>query len=209
MKHFSYGAPFLEINAQVLRRYAACAGEEEVREAEKRWLEKIEKEWNDSRNNNGGEQGDIWEGGNLNRREMIEDDSEDSEGEKQDVADEGDGGVTLPSYQPEIPASSDDNDEEEMIELRKRVLASKPFSNPSTDTKPQPERIPHPTGGARPEDSDAESDFADDSAFDNIINATSATDRTGIQAKQRPKGNTGKGISVSFSRTQVDAPKQR
>ncbi|KAL8926533.1 MAG: hypothetical protein Q9208_002860 [Pyrenodesmia sp. 3 TL-2023] len=216
LQHFSYGKPFLEINAQVLKRYAACKDEEEVRECEKRWLAKIEKEWKDSRSGDAGE-GDIWEGGNLNIREAVdsddsdEDNSDEDDNENNENADEADGGVSLPSYQPEIPESEDD-DEEEMIELRRRVLASKPFSNPSTDTKTQPGRISRPPAAPPSDDSDAESDVSgivDDSAFDNIIDATPVTDRTGIQAKQRLKGPAGKGMSVSFSRTDVEAPKRR
>lgn len=200
----------------MLKRYAACKDEEEVKECEKRWLSKIEKEWKDSRSGDGAE-GDVWEGGNLNMREVVdsddsdEDDSDDEGNEKDEKADEADGGVTLPTYQPDIPESEDD-DEEEMIELRKRVLASKPFSNPSTNTKAQPERVPRPPAAPPSDDSDAESDvsgIADDSAFDNIIDATPVTDRTGIQAKQRLKGPVGKGMSVSFSRTDVEAPKRR
>lgn len=197
-----------------MKRYAACKDEAEVKECEKRWLAKIEKEWKASRNGDTGER-DVWEGGNLNRREVVDSDGEDEDSDDEDAAteektDEGDGGVTLPSYQPEIP-ESDDDDEEEMIELRRRVLASKPFSNPSIDTKAQPERISRPPVAPLSDDSDAESDvsgIADDSAFDNIIDATPVTDRTGIQAKQRPKASAGKVMSVSFSRTDVEAPKR-
>ncbi|KAL8932221.1 MAG: hypothetical protein Q9211_006450 [Gyalolechia sp. 1 TL-2023] len=213
LQHFSYGKPFLEINAQVLKRYRACKDEEEVKECEKRWLDKIEKEWNDSRNG-GGDEADIWEGGNLNRRELIdsdddEDDGEVSEGSQDDRVDGDAGGVSVTPYQLEIPESEND-DEEEMIELRKRVLASKPFTNPSTDTRPQPEKISRPL--APPiDDSDAESDvscIADDSAFDNIISATPVTDRMGIQTKQGMKNRVSKTNSVSFSRADIAAPKK-
>lgn len=213
LQHFSYGKPFLEINAQVLKRYKACKDEEEVKECEKRWLEKIEQEWKASRSGEGDED-DLWKGGNLNRRETIdseeeEDGSGDSEDNPDDQVDGDEGGVSVTPYQLEIPESEDD-DEEEMIELRKRVLASKPFSNPSTDTKPQLETISRPL--APPiEDSDAESDVSgieDNSAFDNIIDATPVTDRSGIQAKQRLNSRPSKINSVSFSRTDVAAPKR-
>ncbi|KAL8932497.1 MAG: hypothetical protein Q9216_006810 [Gyalolechia sp. 2 TL-2023] len=213
LQHFSYGKPFLEINAQVLKRYKACKNEDEIKECEKRWLEKIEKEWKDSRNG-AGDEGDIWETGNLNRRETIdsdddEDGSEDSEGNQDDKVDGDDGGVSVTPYQLDIPGSEDD-DEEEMAELRKRVLASKPFSNPSSDTRPQPEKISRPCPPPV-DDSDAESNVSgieDNSAFDNIIDATPVTDRAGLRAKQGMKSRVSKTNSVSFSRTDIAAPKK-
>lgn len=189
----------------MLKRYAACKDEEEVKGCEKRWLEKIEKEWKDSRDGGVGGDADAWAGGNMNMREMMDSDDEDEEsgdGAEDDEEAGAAGGVTIPN----IPVSEDD-DEEEMAELRRRVLASKPFSNPSITTeKAQPER----TSRAPPvtDDSEAESDVSgigdDDTAFDNIIDATPVTDRTGIQAKQRLKGNT-----VAFSRMEVGAPRKR
>ncbi|KAL9036246.1 MAG: hypothetical protein Q9214_006218, partial [Letrouitia sp. 1 TL-2023] len=120
LKHFSYGKPFLEINSQILKRYAACKDEEEVKEAEKRWLEKIDREYKRSREDREG--GDIWEGGNLNRREIGDSDSEDGasgnsgEGNEESDDDEGGGGVDVGNYSFDIP--DEENDEEEMAELR-------------------------------------------------------------------------------------------
>ncbi|KAL9009332.1 MAG: hypothetical protein Q9173_005629 [Seirophora scorigena] len=213
LKHFSYGKPFLEINAQVLKRYAACKDEVEVKGCEKRWLEKIEKEWKDSRDGGGGEAGgDAWAAGNMNTRETLDSDDDEESGDAEEDEEAGaGGGVTITSHHPNIPVS-DDDDEEEMIELRRRVLASKPFSNPSTNAgnKPQPERTSRPTAAApSDDDSEAESDvsaIADDTAFDSIIDATPVTDRTGIQAKQRMKGNAAS--SVTFSRTEGGAPRK-
>lgn len=212
LQHFSYGKPFLEINAQVLKRYKACKNEEEVKECEKKWLEKIEQEWKTSRSG-GCDEEDIWKGGNLNRREIMdsddeEDGSEGSENNADDQVDGDEGGVSITPYQLEFPESEGD-DEEEMMELRKRVLASKPFSNPKIDTRSQPETISKPL--APPiEDSDAESDVSgiDNSAFDNIIDATPITDQSGIQAKQRLTSRPSKTNSVSFSRTDIAAPKK-
>ena len=39
---FSYGQSFLDINEEVLERYAACKDEEEVKKAEEEWLAKID-----------------------------------------------------------------------------------------------------------------------------------------------------------------------
>ena len=100
--------------------------------------------------------------------------------------------------------SEDEDDEEEMAELRRRVLASKPFTNPSREEKKPPEKVERTV----PVDSDSESgsDLADNEAFDNIIDATPVTDRTGINAKQRLR-NDGEASAV-FSRSVISAPKR-
>ena len=214
VSHFSYGQTFLEINAQILKRYAACATEGEVKEAEKVWLAKIEREYNDSRaEGEGSGKEDAWRGGNMNRRPVIDSDDEDDSdidgAEESDAEDDQDGGVGVDKDLLEDLDETDD--EEEMAEIRRRVLKSKPFVNPrQDDEKAPPEKIARPV--PPPVDSDAESgsdvDGGDDVAFDNIINATPVTDRTGIQAKQRLKGGGNEAISATFSRTVVGAPKE-
>lgn len=159
----------------------------------------------------------------MNRRPVVDSDEEgdeddiDVDGEK-DSEEDTDGGVGV---QPgDLPPS---DDEEEMAEIRRKVLQSKSFANPThPDEKPAPQRIAKPQSQQQqkqlPEDSDAESGsdiegLEDDRAFDSIINATPVTDRTGIAARQRAKGGGGGGgaaqISVGFSRTTVGAPKHR
>ena len=209
---FSYGEPFLEINSQLLKRYAACTSEEEVKKAEEVWLEKIEREYAESRaEGNGADKEDAWKGGNVNRRPVIDSDEEDdsgSGGEEHDEGEEGeeeeDGGVEVD--RDPLDLSDESDDAEEMAELRRRVLQSKPFTNPSADSKPQPQKISRPD--PLPTDSDAESgsDVSDNEAFDNIINATLVTDRTGIEAKQRLK--RAEASSAVFSRNIVSAPKK-
>ncbi|KAL8766735.1 MAG: hypothetical protein Q9209_006557 [Squamulea sp. 1 TL-2023] len=215
LQHFSYGKPFMEINAQVLKRYAACKDEEEVRDCEKRWLEKIEREYTDSRDS-AGFGGDAWEGGNMNRREILDSDDEESDDENRSENDEDgnvaeEGGVSVTPYSLDMPEFEDGNGEQEMAELRRKVLASKPFSNPSMDHKPGPQRVLlHTTLGQAESSDDAESgsNIGDDAVFDHIIDATPDTDRTGIQAQQRwKKGNTQK-ISASFTLEKVAAPKK-
>ncbi len=211
LKHFSYGEAFLDINSQLLKRYSACTSEEEVKKAEEVWLAKIEREYSGSRR--GGDDAteeDAWRGGNTNRRPVIDSDDENEEegtegDDDEEEDDDGEGGVEVEKDPLDI--SSDSDDEEQMAELRRKVLQSKPFTNPSDQKqKPQPEKISRPE--ALPIDSDAEpdSDNGEDDAFDNIINATPVTDRTGIQAKQRLKGQ--ENVSAVFSRTVVGAPKK-
>ena len=214
---FSYGEAFLDINAGLLKRYAACKDEEEIKKAEENWLAKIEREYAESRlekkENEGNE--DAWKGGNMNRR-AIDDSDDDEDGEDGEKKEKGEGDEDDEEEEEEeerdrfeLPPESDD--EEEMAELRRRVLASKPFSNPSVpEPKKELERIPRPEPPTKlAEDSDAESgsDIGEDDEFDNIINATPVTDRTGILAKERSK-KMDQSLSATFSRSTLHAPKR-
>lgn len=182
---FSYGPAFLEINDTVLKRYAACKDEDEVKKAEEEWLAKIENEWREDREDREAKKDDAWRGGNLNRRQLdVDDESGSAEGEAESGEDDDGsetssmGGIQLGGPKPgELPPSHDEeedeeeerdpfdlppsDDEEEMAELRRRVLASKTFSNPSSDPSGRTdlERIQRPSqsASALPEDSDAES----------------------------------------------------
>ena len=204
--HFSYGEPFLEINAQLLKRYAACTNEEEVKKAEELWLTKLEREYSESRvgSTTAGTEDD-WKGGNVNRRPVIESDEDDSsEQGEQDVDDSDSGGVDLDGHHLGFPAE-DEDDEEEMAELRRRVLASRPFSNPSKDEKPPLEKI-EPMQKPMESDSESGSDIEDNTAFDRIIDATPVTDRTGINARQRSHQNQPE--SAVFASSVIHAPKK-
>lgn len=209
LQHFSYGQPFLDINSQLLKRYAGCRDEAEIKKAEQTWLEKIEREYSESRAEKGNNpDGDAWAGGNVNRRDIL--DSDDSDGEGGNVSQEEDeneesslgNGVLL-----DLPEEEED-DEEEMAELRRKVLACRPFSNPSTN-EPSKASSSQPLQKQTPlHESDAESgtDNGEYDDFDQIANATPVTDRTGIVARERQKRLDN--ASASFSRTVVPAPKK-
>ena len=206
LEHFSYGEPFLQINSQLLRRYAACTNEEEVKKTEEHWLSKLEREYSESRIVGSTAGGDAWEGGNSNIREP--DDSEDEDNSDVQGSQEGDdsevGGVELNSRALDLP--EEDDDEEEMAELRRKVLASKPFANPVPDNRPPPKTVaPEKSTEV---DLDQASDLSDEDndAFDNIIDATPVTDRTGINAQQRMRSP--QGSSVVFSRSSINASKK-
>ncbi|KAK6443632.1 ribosome biogenesis protein tsr3 [Oleoguttula sp. CCFEE 5521] len=239
---FSYGEAFLEINDAPLKRYAASVDEEGIKQAEKDWLEKIEGEWKKDREEKGEQKGqeDVWAGGNMNRRNAGRDDESDEDASDDEEGDEDSdgsslGGIQLGGPKPGQKASNEDgeeeeeetdpfalppsDDEEEMAELRRRVLASKPFANPSKHPQPDtdraaPERLTRPSQPALPIDSDAESgsDIGDqeDDDFDNIMNAAPITDRAGIAAAQRKRAMEREGkLSVKFSRTVVEAPRKQ
>ncbi|KKZ65779.1 hypothetical protein EMCG_08413 [[Emmonsia] crescens] len=196
MNKFSYGREFLEINSQLLKRYAACKTEEDVKSAQEHWLEKIEKEYSESRVGSGAD--DMWTVGNTNRRDIPDSEDEDEEGSEggEEEGEEEDYSGRDPYALPE-----ESDDEEEMAELRRRVLNSKPFTNVTADettSKPQLEKVKRPETsrnglaetalGSRQAnivDSEDSEDGGEDEAFDKIINATITTDRTGILAKPR------------------------
>lgn len=189
---FSYGESFLEINEEVLELYKACETDEEVLKCQEEWLVKIEKEYSDRRaprNVTGdGEEHLLVDG---------EEAGEKAEGEEDDSEDEGRGDPY------DLPPESDD--EEEMAELRRRVLLSKPFANGKDDEEDRKplERVTRtpavvPTkhddiesegdeDGNEDEEEDQPSDDGEDDAFDNLMKAGPLTDRTGITAKQRAR----------------------
>lgn len=186
-----------------------------MKKAEEVWLAKIEREYNASRaDRDTTTEQEKWNRGNKNREDVDVDDDDDDYGENVDGSDkandgdedEDEDGVAIKDP---YELSEESDDEEEMAELRRKVLASKPFANPQYDEpKAPPERIPR-TEPPPPEDSDAESgsDLGGDEEFDSIINATPVTDRTGITAKQRLRSHDAG--SATFSRTVLDAPKKR
>ena len=223
LSHFAYGQSFLDINSSILKRYAACADEADIKKTEEAWMARLEKEYADSRaEGDDGPETDIWKGGNTNHRAPIsseDEDEEDDEDEEGGEDGEGVDGIYLgkkppkPVEEPEdekdpFDISDDDDDEEEMAELRRRVLASKPFSDPSDPAqKKPPEKISRPVPLKEDSEVEPDSDNGDDDEFDNIIDATPVTDRTGINAKERAKSSEPL-ASATFSRSVVGAPKR-
>ena len=231
LSSFSYGQAFIDINEGVLKKYAAAKDEEGVKKAEEAWLEKIEKEYSEDRAEREANEDDVWRGGNVNRIRVKDQDSEDDDDDDEDSDDEDgeghsrkktEGGDSGSDEEDEVDdrdpygmPPSDDDDEEEMAELRRRVLASKPFANPAPpvvndddDKPPQTQRFARTEPAPQDADSDAESGSdlgdGDDDDFDNVINATPVTDRTGIARKEKQKQQDK--ISATFSRAVVDAP---
>ena len=213
LQHFSYGKTFLEINSQLLRRYAGCQDEEEVKKTEETWLKKLEREYAKSRAE--GAEDDAWAGGNTNRLEMEESEEEDGDEEGSEEDDDDDDlqlgqGVSL-----DLPPSEDEEEAAEMAEIRRKILASKPFAESVSETKVE-KIIPSEPAKDEAEietepplvDSDAESGSAGDDYddFDQIANATPVTDKTGLVARERAKKL--EIASASFSRTTLSAPKR-
>ncbi|KAF5677204.1 pre-rrna-processing tsr3 [Fusarium heterosporum] len=229
LEPFSYGPSFLEINSSLLKRYAACADEAEIKKTQEEWMEQLEREYAESR-----EEGndDMWTSGNTNRRRMDSSSDEDEDGDEDDS--EGGGsvdGIYLGKKplkpQPEeeeeekdrYAISDDSDDEDAMAEIRRKVLASKTFANPnpSQQEEKKPASIPNPhqhqqqfkpNTSVQP-DSDNErsgsDDGEDDDEFDNIIEATPVTDRIGL-AKLEKERSQATVTTRTFSSNAVGAP---
>ena len=221
LSHFSYGSAFLEINSSILKRYAACTDEADIKKTQEAWMQRLEREYADSRaDGENGPETDMWKGGNSNHR--MPQSSDEDEGEDEDDSDEHVDGIYLGKKPPKKGAETvesekerdpfdisddDEDEEEEMAELRRKVLASKPFSDPRATEKEAPQKISRPLPLKEDSEFEPDSDNGDDDEFDNIIDATPVTDRIGIQAQQRAK--TADPLhSASFSRSIVGAPKK-
>ncbi|OQD75082.1 hypothetical protein PENDEC_c008G05420 [Penicillium decumbens] len=204
LKNFRYGEAFLEINSELFKRYAACATEEDVKKAEEEWLAKIEQEYEDSRAEG---TDDIWTTGNTNRmpakRGSDDEDEDDESGEEDSQNEESEDEVDKDPF----AISDDSEDEDQMAEIRQKILNSKSFQNPSDeDHQRQPEKIERPEPAYVDSDAESGSAGSEDEDFDNIINATTVTDRTGIKEIQRRRGK--ETVTASFSRTEISAPKR-
>jgi pre-rRNA-processing protein TSR3 len=218
LQHFPYGKPFLEINSQLFARYQRCKDEEEVKKAEENWMKKLDREYERSRKE-GDDGGDAWAGGNLNRQEVYDESSEeDDEDEDEDGEEDEDGGFVQQGVSLDLPPDEEDEEEEAMMaEIRRKVLASKPFQDPGKTAKEEKNEPidaqrsdamlknepPRPPLVDSDEESGSDEDFDD---FNKIVNATPVTDRTGIVARERAKKL--EVASASFQREVISAPKR-
>lgn len=230
LEPFSYGPSFLEINSSLLKRYAACTDEASVKKTEEEWMEQLEREYAESR-----EEGndDMWTSGNTNRRRMDpsdDDEEDDDEDEEEDGDKDSIDGIYLgkkPQTQQEeeeeekdrYAISDDSDDEDAMAEIRRKVLASKTFTNPNQDDDDKkPATIPNPqqqqqqkfkpATDVQPDSDNGDSDEDDDDEFDNIIEATPVTDRIGL-AKLEKERSQATVTTRTFSSNAVGAPYRR
>ena len=251
---FSYGPSFLEINASILRRYAACTDEADVKKTEAEWMERLEREYAESR-----EMGkdDMWTSGNTNRRTLVSSDEgdDDDDDEDDDARSDDEGSVdgiylgkrSMDPKPGETPATEDDHgddrkdrdpfdisddsddDSAAMAEIRRKVLASKTFSNPNPEAATEadgnkPATIPRPQQRQQfkvdmdlqpdsdngddddhGDDEDVDEGEDEDDEFDNIIEATPVTDKIGL-AKLEKERSQATVSSRTFSSNVVSAP---
>ncbi|KJZ72419.1 hypothetical protein HIM_08222 [Hirsutella minnesotensis 3608] len=246
---FPYGKSFLEINSTILSKYAACVDDADVKRTEAEWMERLEKEYTDSRDRGGD---DMWTSGNTNHRLPASSDDEAEDGEEEDARSQDDDSVdgiylgkrpldptpseahaqALEGASEKDPFDISDDDAADdaaaMEEIRRKVLASKTFSNLSTEpehedqgNRKQPATIPRPQRQQYKVDLDLQPDSDndsisdghssggddDDDEFDNIIEATPVTDKIGLAKLEKERSR----VTVSsraFSSGAVSAPRR-
>lgn len=229
---FSYGPSFLEINSSLLKRYAACADEAEIKKTQEEWMEQLEREYAESREVG---KDDMWTSGNTNRRRIVSSDDDDSDEDDEDESEEEEGSVdgiylgkkpskAKPEGEEEeqekdrYAISDDSDDEDTMAEIRRKVLASKTFTNPNQQEDKKSATIPNPhqhqqqfkpDTSVRPdsdnERSGSDDDVDDDDEFDNIIEATPVTDRIGLAKLEKERSQATR-TTRTFSSNAVGAP---
>lgn len=196
LEPFSYGHAFLDINHDLLAAYAACSDETAVKRAEAEWMERLEREYNESRGSAPGSAdtaaADPWKGGNVNRRPIrvptVPGQEVDSGGGPIGDADSpnrvrlGDPSATLnhsdaASSELNVEededryALSDDSEDaaaeaEAMAEIRRKVLVSKAFTSPTIVADDSIERRRPPDKIPRPGAQPYEPGFKADAAAD-------------------------------------------
>ncbi|KAI0997580.1 hypothetical protein K3495_g10607 [Podosphaera aphanis] len=231
LSHFSYGKTFLEINSSILRRYAACKDETDIKKAEEAWMARLDKEYTDQRLEGDDGPEDIWKGGNFNHKVALSSDDED---EDENESGEDANGIYLgkkPSKQNQdldnreedetyeshdLDDLSSSDHEEEMADLRRKVLASNAFSSPIiTDKNLNIQKISRPVLAMKDlkeavkeleEEKDSDNDDFDD--FDRIIDAAPVTDSIGLHARERARISVPLTNSV-YSKTITGVPDKR
>ncbi|CAK7266732.1 ribosome bioproteinsis protein tsr3 [Sporothrix epigloea] len=218
---FSYGEEFLNINRTLLDKYAACTDAAAVKQAEEEWIEQLEREYSESRQAGNAGASDVWKGGNANLRNARKDsglnvDKNSSDSNEDGDEDSGDASGDSDKDRDPFAISDDSDDDAQMEEIRRQVLASKAFANPAPkiakDLQKPPEPVPRP-GQLRPDldaepdsdnhqrydssgdegsDSDGNGDDVDldlgkDLDLDQIMMATPVTDHTGLAKLKREK----------------------
>lgn len=202
LEPFGWGQGFLDINDEVLEKYAACKDADEIKKAETDWLAMLEQEYNKKKERK------------LKKEtpdgllvESDEDDENELDNDQEEEEEERD----------RFELTSESDDEEEMAELRRKVLNSRPFQSlgGEQDDRKKPETISidntQPVDKPVPEiqtnhqitpnndhddDNDDDDDDSDNADFDHLIKAAPVPDRSGIaaieKAKQREKGVSAK-----------------
>lgn len=231
LEPFSYGAAFLKINAKLLRLYAQCEDEKAIKKTQDEWMERLEREYTESREE--GSDDDMWKSGNVNRRVMPDSDEEEDDGSGSGNGDEDEDdddaasvdGIYLGKKPDPTPAeaeedkdpfaiSDDSDDDAAMEEIRRKVLASRTFASPEdSEDKKRPETIPRPQPPHQKlkvdEEAEPDSDNGedDDGEFDNILEATPMTDRIGLTKLERERSQAAI-MTKTFTSGGVSAPKR-
>ena len=197
LSHFSWGHAFLEINDTLLDKYAACADDKEVKEAETEWLDQLEREYQERRVGvDKGDKEDIWEAGNQNRNYGMPLDSSSEDDEEEDDEDE----EKEERLKENNNVGSEEDDELDMAELRRKVLNSRPFENPEKGQKGLSDNAPR--GNKTPPESDDEEEGGADDG-DGIYTAMPTVEKQSAPRSIPSDPNIMTGV---YSHAVLDAP---
>lgn len=193
LEPFAYGESFLEINREVLERYAAAEDADGVEKAQQEWLDRLEREYQENR-----EEKAHWTGRNLNHTDNAV-----SGAENESDAEEGEEDRPRPGDLPPSPEDSDD-DEDYMQAVRQKVLQSKAFATAPVGARPHP---PPP-----PEDLDYRNEPVyhvssdEEEVMDDGIVAAIPVEESTPSGVRRAYTSTGQTLSAVFSRAVISAP---
>ncbi|KAF3216250.1 ribosome bioproteinsis protein tsr3 [Orbilia oligospora] len=214
MLPFSWGHAFIEINEDLLEKYAGCEDAEGVKAAETEWLSQLEESY---KNRKGGDtegaDHDVWATGNQNRRYSLPPSESEEDDEEEDEGAEGEDNrkINPPiAKQRNYDLPPSDDDEDDMEEIRQKILNSKPFANPTSEQKPSnngQDRIPENSQ----EDSDKEDDSEKDSDEEGIYDAEpiAQPQDSNIRPARRKQRQGKKGFTASFSMAELAAPDRK
>lgn len=216
LEPFSYGAAFMDINGELLQRYAACDDAEAVKRAEEQWIQLLEKEYADSRAGGKPRIGNLNTGQDQEEEDKDKDQDKDKDKAKdKDKDEEGDEDEDEEGWEGgarngQLPPSDDEDEDEYREYLRQKVLSSRAFAEP-------PPRVgaaaagSDKSGGGNPHDSNSDAHYGsdDDRSDDGIVDAISAAQEEGPSIVQPfTRDLTGETISVVFSGHTISAPKR-
>lgn len=187
----------MRINGELFERYSGCEDAEGVKKIETEWLEQLEREYKESRENKRADL-DAWGGGNLNKMsmKMAEKDSNYEDDEEEEVDYQVQGGRN-----PEMPPSDDDDEDEYQEYLRQKVLASKTFANPISTRRTK--EIAEPVH----ENLHSEEYESDKDEHAGIYDALVVGEEAGPSIR-RPLNGRPDDLSAVFSRAVISAPKR-
>ncbi|KAK6363086.1 ribosome biogenesis protein tsr3 [Orbilia blumenaviensis] len=210
MLPFSWGHAFIEINEDLLDKYAACEDAEGVKSVETEWLNHLEETYKNKKEGGAGGEEDIWAAGNQNRRYSLPP-SESGEEEGEEEGDDNERSTASAGKQRNYDLPPSDDEDDDMEEIRQKILNSKPFANPTSEQKPsnngQEKPLEHAHGDSdNEEDSDKGSDEEEIYDAEPIIQTRDSTAARPARRKQR-QGK--KGFTASFSMAELGAPDRK
>ncbi|KAK6536314.1 ribosome biogenesis protein tsr3 [Arthrobotrys megalospora] len=214
MLPFTWGHAFIEINEDLLDKYAACEDAEGVKAVETEWLNQLEESYKNKKAGNADGENDIWAAGNQNRRYSLppsESEEDDEEGDDDEDGDNSKQRNLQAGKQRNYGLPPSDDEDDDMEEIRQKILNSKPFANPTSEQKSPSNSQDRPPENL-PGDSDNEEDSEKESDEEEIYDAQPIaqpkdSNVTPSRRKQQRQGK--KGFTASFSIAELAAPDRK